>query len=137
MRLNPAPHFVLALLTTTAVAVAPAAATATPRDPFTSLMDVEGPPPAKNPLSSYTLEQLRLAGLVVGVATPKAMLEAPNGRVHFARIGDRIGKNGARVARISRDGVTLVDEYRDVIGRLQRSVVTISAPPTIAVAFPE
>jgi Tfp pilus assembly protein PilP len=122
------PLSVLAVLSALSLVSAPAIA-GERRDPFVSVLSEEPIDEGeRTALERVKLEELTLTGLVVGTATPKAMFQTPDGRGHFARIGDGVGKNRARVVRISSTGVTLVDEWRDAIGGLHRNVIEIAAP---------
>ena len=112
-----------------AVFVAPAAIAAERRDPFVTFLMEETPDEqARTPLESVKLEELTLSGVVVGTSTPKALFQTPDGRGHIARVGDGVGTNRARIAKITRDGVVLIDEWRDAIGRLHKNTIALPSP---------
>ncbi len=94
------------------------------RDPFRPYyldLNRNEPPPGTaletkrplGPLEKYEIEQLKLVAIISGIANPKAMIEAPNGKGYIVRSGTPIGKNGGRVARIKRDEVIVEEEYLD------------------------
>lgn len=64
------------------------------------------------------LSELRLVGLVTGVASPLAVVETRDGLGYFVRRSSEIGANGGRVIDI-RDGRVLVRErMQDQLGRI-------------------
>lgn len=122
------PLSVLAVLSALSLLSVPAIA-GERRDPFASVLSDEPVDDGdRTALERVKLEELTLTGLVVGTATPKAMFQTPDGRGHFARIGDGVGKNRARIARITPRGVVVIDEWRDAIGRVHKNVVELKAP---------
>ncbi len=120
--------------TAAATAAAPAAAAAAPaaeekkaqpewayssvgkRDPFRSFLaelELQGGALATRcatPLGKFELEQLKLAAVIVGLADPVAMVQAPNGVGYTIRRGACIGKNGGTVAAV-RSGEVVVTEF--------------------------
>lgn len=87
------------------------------RDPFRPYLDrmvpesVMAPDPLCGPLCNWELEQLRLAAVVSGMASPLAMVEDPQGNGHNVRRGTSIGKRNGKVTEILRDRI-IVTEYR-------------------------
>ena len=64
------------------------------------------------------VSELRLVGLVTGVASPVAVIETRDGLGYFVRRGSEIGAHGGRVVDI-RDGRVLVRErLQDQLGRI-------------------
>lgn len=85
-----------------------------PRDPFTPF---ERPTVAAGdaPLQRFALEQLKLRGVLL-TASPRALLEGPDGSSHVARVGDWIGTSWGRIAAIGPGGITVVEKFRDPLG---------------------
>lgn len=87
------------------------------RDPFRAYLDRVvpeadvAPDPLCGPLCKWELEQLRLAAVVSGMASPLAMVEDPQGNGHSVRRGTSIGKRNGKVTEILRDRI-IVTEYR-------------------------
>lgn len=87
------------------------------RDPFRAhieelLPEAElEPDPLCGPLCNWHLEQLRLAAVVSGMASPLAMVVDPQGNGHNVRRGTSIGKRNGKVTEILRDRI-IVTEYR-------------------------
>jgi len=87
------------------------------RDPFRPYLDrfaqavPVAPDPLCGPLCQWDLGQLRLVGIVSGLASPVAMVEDPKGNGHTVRRGTSIGKGNGKVTEILRDRI-IVTEYR-------------------------
>ncbi len=117
------PHLALA-----AVALASLPALADPaRDPFAAY---EQPAIAAGagPLQRYALEALRLRGVVTATASPRALIESPDGATHVARVGDPIGTGSGRIAAIREGAIAVVENYRDAIGGVYRRKVELRLP---------
>lgn len=92
------------------------------RDPFRSFYkDLQSTHVALNvklgPLQMFEIDQLKLVGVVSGIAQPRAMVEDPAGKGYVVQIGTMIGKNFGRVVRITADGLIIAEDYRDPNGR--------------------
>ncbi len=85
------------------------------RDPFYSYLaefqrKAEGPATEdvrRSPTEMYDVGQYRLIGVISGTPVPKAMVVDPTGFGHVIRPGDRIGKQGGRVAAIYSNEVVI------------------------------
>jgi type IV pilus assembly protein PilP len=90
------------------------------RDPFRSLVVAELQPSATplTELQRYDLDQLKVVGIIYGIASPRAMIQTPDGKGHVAKKGTPIGKGRGRVTRITQREVVVAEEYRDLDGRL-------------------
>jgi type IV pilus assembly protein PilP len=122
---NPAPQ-----PTASASTAEPVPATPTPpavvaprfdldRDPFAQVSGVKNPPAPTNDLArkakKYSVDQLRLVGIVGGEEQPRAMFIDPRGKGWIVERGDRIGQaelrvdhfTGWRVDKIRADDVVL------------------------------
>lgn len=68
-------------------------------------------------LQKIDLDKLKLVAVVVGTATPMAMVEDPTGRGHTLKIGTLIGKRLGQVKHIRRGEVVVQEEFRDFTGK--------------------
>jgi type IV pilus assembly protein PilP len=68
-------------------------------------------------LQKIDLDKLRLVAVVVGTATPMAMVEDPTGRGHTVKIGTLIGKRLGQVKHIRRGEIVVQEEFRDFTGK--------------------
>lgn len=101
------------------------------RDPFKSAYkDVEGKKQEMGgpvgPLQRYEIDQLKLVAVVSGIAQPRAMVTAPDGKGYTIKIGTRIGKNFGRVQRIKTSEVIIAEDYRDWNGRKVTNYIHMS-----------
>src|ERR1043166_2846117 len=116
-----------------AVADPSAASASTPayRDPFASIVDEGGPSTGfeANPLKRYAVDDMNLQGVVVGTASPRAMVRLPDGSVHSVRVGDGIGPALGRVKSIRRGVVVVEESWLDFVGVHKRKV-TLEMPTT-------
>ena len=93
------------------------------RDPFrpyyldTQKVPVRQTNENAGPLEQLELEQLKLCAIITGLETPLAMIEDPSGKGYTITPGMQIGRNGGRVARISRDEVIVEEEYYNSEGK--------------------
>jgi len=68
-------------------------------------------------LQKIDLDKLKLVAVVVGTATPMAMLEDPAGRGHTVKIGTLVGKRLGQVKHIRRGELVVQEEFRDFTGK--------------------
>jgi type IV pilus assembly protein PilP len=108
------------------------------RDPFRSYIDEEDESKQvlekkrpKQPLENFTLDQLRLTGIITGIAMPMAMVEDPSGRGHMVKVGERVGPNSGRVSAILRDKLVITEECRDAAGRKRFNKLELTLPQEI------
>jgi type IV pilus assembly protein PilP len=93
------------------------------RDPFkTYYEDLVSENPAVDTtrlteLQKVDLDKLKLVAVVVGTATPMAMVEDPTGRGHTLKIGTLIGKRLGQVKHIRRGEIVVQEEFRDFTGK--------------------
>lgn len=92
------------------------------RDPFKTYFD-ELNTDEKTDTSKLTelqkvdLDKLKLVAVVVGTATPMAMVEDPAGKGHTLKIGTLVGKRLGQVKHIRRGEVVVQEEFRDFTGK--------------------
>lgn len=72
----------------------------------------------KTPLERYDLSQMQLTAIIWGISEPRALVKAPDGQDYIVKRDMRMGRNNGRIARITKDGVTVAEEYRDPLGKL-------------------
>ena len=68
-------------------------------------------------LQKIDLDKMKLVAVVVGKATPMAMVEDPTGRGHTVKIGTLIGKRLGQVKYIRRGEIVVQEEFRDFTGK--------------------
>jgi type IV pilus assembly protein PilP len=111
------------------------------RDPFRSYLDElqvteeqTGDTSKLTKLQKLDLDKLRLVTVVVGTATPMAMVEDPDGVGHTIRVGTLVGKHFGQVKYIRRGEVVIQEEFRDFtqkrVAQLRTLRLDDSAPPS-------
>lgn len=68
-------------------------------------------------LQRIEIDKLKLVAVVVGTATPMALVEDPSGAGHTLKIGTLIGKRLGQVKHIRRGEVVVQEEFRDFTGK--------------------
>lgn len=68
-------------------------------------------------LQKIELDKLKLVAVVVGTATPMALVEDPAGRGHTVKIGTLVGKRLGQVKHIRRGEIVVQEEFRDFTGK--------------------
>lgn len=70
------------------------------------------------PLQGYDLDQLKLVGIIWDVRYPKAMVLDPTGKGYVVKVGDRIGRNNGRIARVRESELVVVESFKDQSGKV-------------------
>jgi type IV pilus assembly protein PilP len=93
------------------------------RDPFKTYFDelnaVDGGAGSDKltELQKIDLDKLKLVAVIVGTATPMAMVEEPGGKGHTLKIGTLVGRRLGQVKHIRRGEVVVQEEFRDFTGK--------------------
>ncbi len=77
------------------------------------------------PLERYNLTEYKLAAIVWGGLGYYAMVEAPDGRGYFIRVGALIGTNKGVVKKISENSVVVEETYKTFSGETERKEIVI------------
>lgn len=116
----------LALLSALA---APAFADPERRDPFSAYPDEDVIRCCENgPLQRFPVDAMKLQGVVIGTAAPRALVILPDGTAHLVRVGTNVGKNFGRIESIGPKGAVVVEEFREpIVGRriAQRTLLAV------------
>jgi Tfp pilus assembly protein PilP len=94
------------------------------RDPFKSFVATrtevpglqEEAPRYKTPLQRYSLDQLKVVGIIAGGTMRKALLEDDVGKGYVVSVGDAVGSEGGKITAIRDDRILIESTYRDVLG---------------------
>lgn len=70
----------------------------------------------KEPLEDYPLDALRMVGTLSRGNQSWAVVQAPDGAVHRAKIGDHMGQNFGMVTNITEERVNLVELIQNPLG---------------------
>lgn len=96
-------------------------------DPFASFnlkpqgqKSASGPRPdpnrRKEPLEDYPLDSLKMVGTLMRGKQAWAVIQAPDGTVHRAQIGDHLGQNSGMINKITEEKVDLIELIQGTMG---------------------
>ena len=71
---------------------------------------------AKTPLERFPISEFKLTGIVWGGLGYHAMLEGPDGKGYFVRVGAAIGPNRGVVRKITQNTMVVEERYKDPSG---------------------
>jgi type IV pilus assembly protein PilP len=99
------------------------------RDPFapivtraSKLVDRTNLPP----LERYPISEFKMTGILWGGFGYKAVLEGPDGKGYFVRVGSIIGPNRAVVKKITEDALVLEEKFKNYMGADERREIIIN-----------
>ncbi len=98
------------------------------RDPFTPIVVKEEKSAgrgAKTPLERYAINEFKLAGIVWGGLGYHAMLEGPDGKGYFVKIGTIIGPNRGVIKKITHNTIVIEEKYKGPAGELNRKEIVV------------
>lgn len=70
----------------------------------------------KEPLEDYPLDALKMVGTLTRGNQSWAVIQAPDGAVHRAKVGDHMGQNFGMVTTITEENVNLIELIRNPLG---------------------
>ncbi|NIO03163.1 MAG: hypothetical protein GTO13_00525, partial [Proteobacteria bacterium] len=106
------------------------------RDPFEVFFELD--PSEKEeltPLERYEISELKLIGIIGSKSQGyRALVEDKAGAGFILTKGTPIGSKGSTVKEIRRDKVTILEKYRDYMGRekVREVVWTLHTPATVS-----
>jgi type IV pilus assembly protein PilP len=93
------------------------------RDPFSPII-IKAEQKARGgeraPLERYDLNEFKLTGVVWGGFGYNAMLEGPDGKGYFVRVGTVIGLNKGVVKKITQQTMVVEEKYKTFSGEVER-----------------
>lgn len=98
------------------------------RDPFTPIIIKEEKKAligAKTPLERYPINEFKLSGIVWGGLGYHAMLEGPDGKGYFVRVGAVIGPNRGVVKKITQNAMIIEEKFKDPSGETVKKEITV------------
>ena len=70
----------------------------------------------KEPLEDYPLDALKMVGTLMRGKQAWAVIQAPDGTVYRAQIGDHLGQNSGMINRITEEKVDLIELIQGTMG---------------------
>lgn len=102
--------------------------TAGKRDPFAPLIakdDQKAKAGDRPPLERFNLHEFKLSGIVWGGFGYNAMIEGPDGKGYFIRVGTVIGPNKGVVKKITQYTMVVEEKFKTVTGDIDRKEIVI------------
>jgi Tfp pilus assembly protein PilP len=100
------------------------------RDPFQVPFEFPSPVVAASALERFELSEMRLEGVISGIADARATVTVPGGESFLVRAGTPMGKWGGRVARVTSSEVVVREEFTDPTGLVHVKESTLSVDRT-------
>jgi type IV pilus assembly protein PilP len=98
------------------------------RDPFAPII-VRAEQRARggnlSPLERYDLSQFKFTGVLWGGYGYNAMIEGPDGKGYFIRVGTIIGPNKGVVKKITQQTMVVEEKYKTFSGETERKEIVI------------
>jgi type IV pilus assembly protein PilP len=98
------------------------------RDPFSPII-VQADQKARggnlSPLERYDLNQFKMTGVVWGGYGYNAMIEGPDGKGYFIRVGTIIGPNKGVVKKITQETMVVEEKYKTFSGETEHKEIVI------------
>lgn len=70
----------------------------------------------KEPLEEYPLDALKMVGTLARGKQAWAVIQAPDGTVHRATVGNYMGQNFGKITRISEEKIDLIEIVQGTLG---------------------
>jgi len=71
------------------------------------------------------MHQFKLAGIVWGGLGYHAMLEGPDGKGYFVKVGSVIGPNHGVIKKITANTMTVEEKFKDPSGEINKKEIVI------------
>ncbi len=98
------------------------------RDPFAPIIVKEskkGKGGDRPPLERYNIAEFKLTGIIWGGFGYNAMLEGPDGKGYFVRVGAILGPNRGVVKKITQNTMVVEEKYKTYTGETQRKEIVV------------
>ncbi len=98
------------------------------RDPFAPIVmrAEQGGKPGSGPLERYSVTEYKLTGIIWGGFGYNAMIESPDGKGYFVRVGTVIGTNRGVVKKITQTTMVIEETFKNYIGVTDHKVFTMT-----------
>lgn len=77
------------------------------------------------PLERYNISEFKLSGIIWGGFGYNAMLEGPDGKGYFIRVGTILGPNRGVVKKITQNMIVIEEKFKNVMGETERKEITV------------
>lgn len=70
-------------------------------------------------LERYSLDELKLLGVITGPKNKRAMLQAPDGKAYFVSEGGKVGNREGTVSKIGSNYIKIEEKIQNVLGQFE------------------
>lgn len=98
------------------------------RDPFRPFVIEKSRIQLSTPLQKFELGQLKVAGVISGPSTPRAMVEDGVGMGYIVTVGTPMGPNGGVVTAILPGRIVVEESVQDYYGKESKHQVVLAVP---------
>jgi type IV pilus assembly protein PilP len=97
------------------------------RDPFAPIISKAQVKPRINvpPLERYDINEFKLTGIIWGGFGYNAMLDGPDGKGYFVRVGTIIGPNRGVIKKITQHTLVIEEKFKNVMGEVERKEIIV------------
>ena len=97
------------------------------RDPFAPIVTRQEKKSLSDrpPLERYNISEFKLSGIVWGGFGYNAMLEGPDGKGYFIRVGTILGPNRGVVKKITQNTIVIEEKFKNVMGETERKEIIV------------
>jgi type IV pilus assembly protein PilP len=98
------------------------------RDPFAPIVMKQEKKASRGdrpPLERYNISEFKLSGIVWGGFGYNAMLEGPDGKGYFIRVGTILGPNRGVVKKITQNMIVIEEKFKNIMGEIERKEITV------------
>ena len=98
------------------------------RDPFAPIIIKEskkGKEGDRPPLERYNINEFKLTGIIWGGFGYNAMLEGPDGKGYFVRVGTILGPNRGVVKKITQNTMVVEEKYKTYTGETEHKEIVV------------
>ncbi len=97
-------------------------------DPFAPLIQTDTKKAKtgdRPPLERHNITEFKLAGIVWGGFGYNAMLEGPDGKGYFVRVGTLLGPNGGVIKKITQNTMIIEEKFKTYTGDTERKEIVV------------
>ncbi len=98
------------------------------RDPFAPIVvrqEKKASMGDRPPLERYNISEFKLSGIIWGGFGYNAMLEGPDGKGYFIRVGTILGPNRGVVKKITQNMIVVEEKFKNAMGETERKEITV------------
>jgi Tfp pilus assembly protein PilP len=98
------------------------------RDPFAPIIskqDKKAKTSDRPPLERYNISEFKLTAIIWGGFGYNAMIEGPDGKGYFIRVGTIVGTNRGKVKKITQNAMIIEEQFKNLMGETERKEITV------------